>query len=146
MPFRGNKEVKVKSCCQRSVVLFLFCAGVLTALLLQHPDLQLDEAVGVEAVVLPDAAVATLVAAHVQLVHGTDRPDLGVPHRALLQDVNQAPDGKTQRSKFSSCCGSGPTRPLCERTHLWFSKSCLVTGCEQKEGSSLLVLLMILGL
>lgn len=34
----------------------------------------------------------------------------------------------------------------CEMTYLWSSKSCFVTGWEQSEGSSLLVLLIILGL
>lgn len=110
MPFKSNREEwvrKATSVTNYPVLSFLFCAGVRTALLLQHPHLQLDEAVGVEAVVLPDTAVATLVAADVELVHGTDRPDLGVAHCALLQNVNQAPDTKTQRSKSSSSCCSG---------------------------------------
>lgn len=144
--FRTTKKKKWKptSGAKYPVLSSLVCAGVRTALLLQHPDLQLDEAVGVEAVVLPDAAVATLVAADVQLVHGTHRPDLGVAHQALLENVNQAPDGHTHRIVLIQLLG--PTSRGCERTHLWFSKLCLVTGCEQKEGSSLLVLLMILGL
>lgn len=116
MPFESNRRrrrKKFKAVANDPVVSFLLCAGVLTALLLQHPDLQLDEAVGVEAVVLPDAAVATLVAADVQLVHGTDRPDLGVAHRALLQDVNQAPDeNRAQRFRGpASPCARGPTGP-----------------------------------
>lgn len=63
----------------------------LTELVLQHPDLQLDEAVCVEAVVLPHAAVADFVAAEVQLARRTQGPDFGISDRTLLQNVDQAP-------------------------------------------------------
>lgn len=99
MPFENNRGKKFRPRVLPSVryLRSVVGAGVRTSLLLQHPDLELDEAVGVEAVVLPDTAVATFVAADVQLVAGTGRPDLGVAHRALLEDVNQAPGRQTDR-------------------------------------------------
>lgn len=63
----------------------------LTLLLLQHPDFQLDEAVGVEALVLPPAAVADLVAAQVQLGLKVQGSDFGISNRVLLQNVNKTP-------------------------------------------------------
>lgn len=66
----------------------LFCSwlqvGGLTELVLQHPDLQLDEAVGVEAFVLPPAAVAHLVATKIQLALRIQGPDFGIANRVLL--------------------------------------------------------------
>lgn len=41
--------------------------GSLTELMLHHPDLELNEAVGVEAVVLSDTAVADFMATEIQL-------------------------------------------------------------------------------
>lgn len=111
MPFKEEQKRKIKKVTSvvKDPFFFpcFFCAGVLTALLLQHPDLQLDEAVGVVAVVLPDAAVANLVAADVQLVQWTHRPDLGVTDCGLLQNVNQAPDQRTKPSRSSTCFGRG---------------------------------------
>lgn len=109
----------------------LLCAGVLTALLLQHPDLELHQAVGVEAVVLPDAAVATLVAADVQLVHRTDRPDLGVAHGALLQDVNQAPGGKTEHVPIQ-LPAAALVRPVTRVNRL----TCGSQSCASSPGAS----------
>lgn len=65
--------------------------GRLTLLVLQQPDLQLDEAVSVEALVLPPAAVAHLVATNIQLALRIQGSDLGVSDRVLLKNVNQTP-------------------------------------------------------
>ena len=64
----------------------------LTHLMLHHPHFELHRAVGEEALVLPYAAVAHLVATEVQLVVGVQGPHLGVAHRGLLQNVDQAPE------------------------------------------------------
>lgn len=63
----------------------------LTALLLQHPDLQLDQAVSVEALVLPPAAVADFVATEIQLGLKIRGADLGISNRVLFQNVNKTP-------------------------------------------------------
>lgn len=63
----------------------------LTELMLHHPDLQLDEAVSVEAVVLSDAAIADFMATKIQLALMTQGSDFGIADRILLQNVDQAP-------------------------------------------------------
>lgn len=68
--------------------------GGLTELVLQHPDLQLDEAVSVEALVFAPAAVADFVAAKVQLALGVQGSDFGISNRVLLQSVNQTPKNR----------------------------------------------------
>lgn len=78
--------------------------GRLTLLVLQQPDLQLDEAVSVEALVLPPAAVAHLVATNIQLALRIQGSDLGVSDRVLLKNVNQTPTrgerGQTSRNHW----------------------------------------------
>ena len=59
--------------------------------MLHHPDLQLDEAVSVEAVVLSHAAVADFMATKIQLAVRTQGSDFGIPDCILLQNVDQAP-------------------------------------------------------
>lgn len=56
----------------------------LTLLGLEHPHLEFDQAVGVEAEVFALAAVAHLVPTQVHLALGVEWPDLRVPHRVLL--------------------------------------------------------------
>lgn len=63
----------------------------LTQLVLQHPHLQLYEAVSVEAFVLPPAAVAHFVATKIQLALKIQGSDFGISNRGLLQNVNQTP-------------------------------------------------------
>lgn len=63
----------------------------LTELVLHHPDLQLDEAVGVEAVVLSHTAVADFMATQIQLALRTQGSDFGITDCILLQNVDQAP-------------------------------------------------------
>lgn len=63
----------------------------LTELVLHHPDLQLDEAVGVEAVVLSHTAVADFMATQIQLTLRNQRSDFGITDRILFQNVDQAP-------------------------------------------------------
>lgn len=69
-------------------VLIVAC---LTELVLQHPDLQLYQAVSVEAFVFPPAAVADFVATQIQLEVKTQGSDFGISNRVLLQHVNQTP-------------------------------------------------------
>lgn len=59
--------------------------------MLHHPDLQLDEAVSVEAVVLSHAAVADFMATKIKLALGTQGSDFGITDCILLQNVDQAP-------------------------------------------------------
>ena len=63
----------------------------LTKLMLHHPDLQLDEAVGIKAVVLSHAAVADFMSTKIQLALGTQGSDFGIADCILLQNVDQAP-------------------------------------------------------
>lgn len=79
----------------------------LTKIVLHHPDLQLNEAVGVEAVVLPPAAIADFMATKIQLAMWTQGSDFGITDCILLQNVNQAPI-KTSRTKSTivSCSHS----------------------------------------
>lgn len=58
-------------------------------LVLQHPHLQLYEAVSVEAFVFPPAAVADFVATKIQLGLRIQGSDFGISNRVLLQNVNQ---------------------------------------------------------
>ncbi|KAG9338841.1 hypothetical protein JZ751_025280 [Albula glossodonta] len=51
-----------------------------TSVLLQHPALELDDGVGEGAAVLPLAAIAHLVSAHVELAQGVQGPHLAVAH------------------------------------------------------------------
>lgn len=51
---------------------------------LEHPHLEFDQAVGVEAKVFALAAVAHLMPAQVHLALGVEGPDLRIPHRILL--------------------------------------------------------------
>lgn len=67
----------------------------LTKLVLHHPDLELDEAVSIEAVVLPHAAVTDLMATQIQLAERTKMSDFRVTDCVLLQNVDQAPKGQT---------------------------------------------------
>lgn len=67
--------------------------------MLHHPDLQLDEAVGVEALVLPHAAVAHLVATKIQLALRTQGSDFGIPDCILFQNVDQAPKSTTGQAQ-----------------------------------------------
>lgn len=67
----------------------------LTEPVLQHPDLELDEAVGVEAVVLSHAAVADFMPTKIQLAVRTQGSDFGITDRILLQNVDQAPARQT---------------------------------------------------
>lgn len=71
----------------------------LTKLVLHHPHLQLDEAVGVEAVVLSHAAVSDFMTTQIELAEGIQRSDFGIPDCILLQNVDQAPDGQAQQSQ-----------------------------------------------
>lgn len=130
--------------------------------MLHHPDFQLNEAVGVEAVVLSHAAVADFMATEIQLAKRTQGSDFGITDCVLLQNVDQAPKRQTGRRCLQALIPSHiciwsclnhhlaicyQSRALnCEVTYLWSSKSCFVTGWEQSEGSSFLVLLIILGL
>lgn len=86
----------------------LIFAGVrLTLLVLQQPDLQLDEAVSVVALVFPPAAVADLVATNIQLALRIQGSDLGVSNRVLLKNVNQTPtEGGGARSDLWEWPGS----------------------------------------
>lgn len=60
--------------------------------MLHHPDLQLNEAVGVEALVLSHAAVPDLVTTQIQLGLRTQGSNFGIPDCILFQNVNQAPE------------------------------------------------------
>lgn len=64
--------------------------------MLHHPDFQLDEAVGIEAVVLSHAAIADFMATKIQLALGTQGPDFGIADCILLQNVDQAPKRQTE--------------------------------------------------
>lgn len=79
----------------------IFPVSRLTLLVLQQPDLQLDEAVSVEALVLPPAAVADLVATNIQLALRIQGSDFGVSNRVLLKNVNQTPTKGGKRSNIS---------------------------------------------
>lgn len=59
--------------------------------MLHHPDLQLNEAVGVEAVILPPTAVAHFMATKIHLALKTQGSDFGITDCILLQNMNQAP-------------------------------------------------------
>jgi len=59
--------------------------------MLHHPHLELHQAVGEQTLVLAHAAVAHLVATHVQQAVGLQGAHLGVAHRRVLLDVDQAP-------------------------------------------------------
>ncbi len=72
---------------------FVKCS--LTKLMLHHPDLQLDEAVGVETVVLSHAAIANFMATEIQLALWTQGSDFRITDCILLQNVNQAPKRQT---------------------------------------------------
>lgn len=73
--------------------------GSLTELVLQHPDLQLDEAVSVEAFVFPPAAVAHFVATKIQLGLRIEESDFGILNRVLLQNVYQTPANRRNQVK-----------------------------------------------
>lgn len=79
-----------------------------TEFVLHHPDLELDEAVGVEAVVLPHAAVADFVATQIQLAVRIKRPDFGVANSLFLQNVYQA----LMNFKVVLCDGMGTKRSI----------------------------------
>lgn len=70
----------------------------LTKLMLHHPGLQLYEAVGVEAIVLPHAAVADFMATKIKLALGTEGSDFGITHSVLLQYVDQAPKKRKHKT------------------------------------------------
>lgn len=72
--------------------------GSLTELVLHHPDFQLDEAVGVEAVIFSHAAVADFMATKIQLALRTQWSDFGITNCILLQNVDQAPERQTMSS------------------------------------------------
>lgn len=79
--------------------------GSLTELVLQHPHLQLYEAVSVKAFVLPPAAIADFVATKIQLALMIQGSDFGISNRVLLQNVNQTPANRRNQVKplvFSS--------------------------------------------
>lgn len=59
--------------------------------MLHHPDLQLNEAVGIEAVILPPAAVADFMATKIHLALKTQGSDFGITDCIVLQNMNQAP-------------------------------------------------------
>lgn len=69
--------------------------------MLHHPDLQLDEAVGVEAVVLSHAAVADFMATEIQLALVSQGSDFRITDCILLQNVDQAP--KKHKHTILSC-------------------------------------------
>lgn len=79
----------------------------LTELVLHHPDLQFNEAVGVEAVVLPHTAIADFMATKIQLALRTQGSDFGITDCILLQNVNQAPiQTNGAKSTITSCSHS----------------------------------------
>lgn len=69
--------------------------------MLQQPDLQLDEAVSIEALVFPPAAVADFVATKIQLALRVQGPDFGISDCALLKNVDQTPTNRKPRSHLS---------------------------------------------
>lgn len=70
--------------------------------MLHHPDLQLDEAVGIKALVLPHTAVPDFVATEIQLTMWSQRSDFGIPDFVVLQDVDQASVGQNNRKEYMS--------------------------------------------
>lgn len=62
-----------------------------TSVLLQDPAFELYDRVSEGAAVLPLAAVANLVAAHVELAEGVQRTHLAVAHISRPHHMHQAP-------------------------------------------------------
>lgn len=73
----------------------------LTKLVLQQPDLQLDEAVSIETLVFPPAAVADFMATEIQLALRIQGSDFGISDCALLKNVDQTPTNRKTRSHLS---------------------------------------------
>lgn len=72
----------------------------LTEVILHHPDLKLNEAVSIEAVVFSHAAVADFMATKIKLALAMQGSDFGVTHCVLLQNVDQAP--KKQKRYYNA--------------------------------------------
>lgn len=82
-------------------VLVSFSKNSLTKLVLHHPDLQLDETVGVETVILSHATVPDFVATKIQLAMGTQGSYFGIPDCILFQNVDQAPSKRNRVLKLA---------------------------------------------
>lgn len=85
-------------------VLVSFLKNSLTKLVLHHPDLQLNEAVGVETVILSHATVPDFVATKIQLAMGTQGSYFRIPDCILFQNVDQAPSKRNRviKSQFDN--------------------------------------------
>ena len=112
--------------CQTPESPFNRSLSLLTHLMLHHPHFELHQAVGEEALVLADAAVAHLVATEVQLAVGVQRAHFRVAHRGLLQNVDQAPEETHTHTPDGERLQRGQHRTR-NVQNSYFFKGCLVT-------------------